>query len=225
MAKQRLQMELDSKDSEIEQLQMKLASLNSETASLSSIDNDAEDFNSESVFEGWLSIPTKQNVRRHGWKKQYVVVSSKKIIFYNSESDKQNSDPGIVLDLWYVIVCSIFSLIFNILVLPCSKVFHVRSVTQGDVIRADSKDIPRIFQLLYAGEGEARKADEPINALDMTVRGDDKAGTIMHKGHEFLMISYHMPTTCEVCPKPLWHMFRPPPALECRRKLFIIMIF
>ncbi|GAB6028973.1 Rho-associated protein kinase 2 [Chamberlinius hualienensis] len=26
-----------------------------------------------------------------------------------------------------------------------------------------------------------------------------------------------MPTTCEACPKPLWHMFKPPPALECRR--------
>ncbi len=28
-----------------------------------------------------------------------------------------------------------------------SQVFHVRSVTQGDVIRADAKDIPRIFQV------------------------------------------------------------------------------
>lgn len=28
-----------------------------------------------------------------------------------------------------------------------SKVFHVRSVTHGDVIRADPKDIPRIFQV------------------------------------------------------------------------------
>lgn len=28
------------------------------------------------------------------------------------------------------------------------KVFHVRSVTQGDVIRADAKDIPRIFQVI-----------------------------------------------------------------------------
>lgn len=26
-----------------------------------------------------------------------------------------------------------------------SKLFHVRSVTQGDVIRADAKDIPKIF--------------------------------------------------------------------------------
>lgn len=98
--KLRLQMELDSKDSEIEQLQMKLASMNSETASLSSADNDGDDFSAqESILEGWLSIPNKQNIRRHGWKRQYVVVSSKKIIFYNSESDKQNTDPVLILDL------------------------------------------------------------------------------------------------------------------------------
>ncbi|XP_065164721.1 rho-associated protein kinase 1 isoform X2 [Atheta coriaria] len=194
-ARLRLQMEVDSKDSEIEILQLKLQTFNSETASLSSAD---EDLNVDSMFEGWLSIPNKQNIRRHGWKKQFVVVSSKKVIFYNSENDKQNTDPVIVLDL--------------------CKVFHVRSVTQGDVIRADLKDIPRIFQLLYAGEGEARKTDEQGNSLDISsIKGDDKPGTIVHKGHEFLHISYHMPTTCEVCPKPMWHMFRPPPALECRR--------
>lgn len=60
-------------------------------------------------------------------------MSSKKIFFYNSESDKQNADPVLILDL--------------------NKVFHVRSVTQGDVIRADAKEIPRILQILYAGEG------------------------------------------------------------------------
>merc|ERR1719351_329518 len=54
--------------------------------------------------------------------------------------DRQNSDPTLILDL--------------------NKVFHVRSVTQGDVIRAEAKDIPRIFQILYAGEGESRKPDE-----------------------------------------------------------------
>ncbi|XP_044739220.1 rho-associated protein kinase 2 isoform X2 [Chrysoperla carnea] len=197
--KLRLQMEVDSKDSEIEQLQMKLASMNSETASLSSADNDADEYNNqqESFLEGWLSVPNKQNIRRHGWKKQYVVVSSKKIIFYNSESDKQNTDPVLILDL--------------------NKVFHVRSVTQGDVIRADAKEIPRIFQLLYAGEGEARRPRDGDSLPDVTATRDDKPGTVPHKGHELLQISYHMPTTCEVCPKPLWHMFRPPAALECRR--------
>lgn len=130
-AKLRLQMELDSKDSEIETLQMKITSMNSETASVSSIENDGEDSvlseHGAMRLEGWLSVPNKQNIKRHGWKKQYVVVSSKKIIFYNSENDKLNADPVLILDL--------------------SKVFHVRSVTQGDVIRADAKDIPRIFQV------------------------------------------------------------------------------
>lgn len=107
--KLRLQMELDCKDSEIEQLQMKLASMNSETASLSSADNDGDEFNAqESILEGWLSIPNKQNIRRHGWKKQYVVVSSKKIIFYNSASDKQNTDPVLILDLRLVAQISNF---------------------------------------------------------------------------------------------------------------------
>lgn len=219
LAKQRLTMELDSKDAEIEQLQMKMSQLNSETASLSSADNDngSEEVNStDSVFEGWLSIPHKQNIRRHGWRKQYVVVSSRKVIFYNSENDKQNTDPVIVLDL--------------------CKVFHVRGVTQGDVIRADSRDIPRIFQLLYAGEGEARKTDDAsgvaalsatVDALNPTVddatavvsgnRQSSSAQVLKHKGHEFLNISYHMPTACDICPRPIWNMFKPPPALECRR--------
>ena len=61
--------------------------------------------------------------------------------------------------------------------------FHVRSVTQGDVIRADAKDIPRIFQLLYAGEGEARRPDEQ-NQLDISSlrASDERPGTIIHKG-------------------------------------------
>ncbi|XP_054731195.1 rho-associated protein kinase 1 isoform X4 [Anastrepha obliqua] len=191
--KQKLQMEIDCKATEIEQLQSKL----NETASLSSADNDPED-TQDSVFEGWLSVPNKQNIRRHGWKRQYVIVSSRKIIFYNTEIDKQNTiDPVLILDL--------------------SKVFHVRSVTQGDVIRADAKEIPRIFQLLYAGEGEARRPDEQ-NQLDISqLLADERPSTIMYKGHEFVHITYHMPTACEVCPKPLWHMFKPPAAYECKR--------
>lgn len=78
------------------------------------------------------------------------------------------------------------------------------------------------FQLLYAGEGEARRPEEgSMTQLELPPLRDDKPGTIQLKGHEFLQISYHMPTTCEVCPKPLWHVFRPPPALECKRKYTI----
>ena len=122
-----------------------------------------------------------------------------------------------------------FFKIFFVINLFSIKVFHVRSVTQGDVIRADAKEIPRIFQLLYAGEGESRKpvdnssanitgSGSDLNSLRTTGLSEDKPNTIVHKGHEFVQISYHMPTTCEVCTKTLWNMFRPPAALECKRK-------
>lgn len=45
----------------------------------------------------------------------------------------------------------------------------------------------------------------------------EKSSYICHKGHEFIPTLYHFPTNCEACTKPLWNMFKPPPALECRR--------
>lgn len=89
-------MEIDCKATEIEHLQLKL----NEAVFLSSKESDSIEDNVDFVFEGWLSIPNKQNIRRHGWKKQFVVVSSKRIIFYNNEADKQNtSDPALIIDL------------------------------------------------------------------------------------------------------------------------------
>lgn len=35
--------------------------------------------------------------------------------------------------------------------------------------------------------------------------------------HQFIPMHYHMPTNCDSCNKPLWHMFKPPPAVECKR--------
>lgn len=81
------------------------------------------------------------------------------------------------------------------------------------------------MQLLYAGEGEARRPGDEGNTLpgvDLP-QLTDKPGTQSLKGHEFVSISYHMPTTCEVCSKQLWHMFRPSPALECRSTYYIYL--
>ncbi|CAB1331049.1 unnamed protein product, partial [Coregonus sp. 'balchen'] len=174
-----LQMALDSKDSDIEQLHNLLSSANVsslESASLSSgPDFDTDDAYAEMRLAGWLSLPVRNNTKKFGWERKYVVVSSKKILFYNSEQDKELSNPYMVLDI--------------------DKLFHVRPVTQTDVYRADAKEIPRIFQLV-SGE---------------------KSSYICHKGHEFIPTLYHFPTNCEACTKPLWNMFKPPPALECRR--------
>ncbi len=97
--KLKLSMELDTKESELEGLQSKMALVNIDTASLSSGTGDQDNMDIEHNLEGWLQVPSKQNIRRHGWKKLYVVVSSKKIIFFNSETEKQNADPTLILDL------------------------------------------------------------------------------------------------------------------------------
>ncbi|KAM6968837.1 rho-associated protein kinase 2 isoform 2-T2 [Tautogolabrus adspersus] len=193
-----LQMALDSKDSDIEQLRNHL-----QTLSVQSMDSasggsgpefDTDDaFTAETRLEGWLSLPVRTNTKKFGWEKKYVVVSSKKILFYNNEQDKEHSIPYMVLDI--------------------DKLFHVRPVTQTDVYRADAKEIPRIFQILYANEGECKKEPEFTEALAI----GEKSSYICHKGHEFIPTLYHFPTNCEACTKPLWNMFKPPPALECRR--------
>ncbi|KAK9956617.1 hypothetical protein ABG768_014339 [Culter alburnus] len=146
----------------------------------------------DSSLEGWLSM-TSKNTKRFGWEKKYVVVSSKKILFYDSEQDREQSSPFMILDI--------------------DKLFHVRPVTQTDVYRADPREIPRIFQILYANEGESKKEELAVEPLLAT----ERSSYIPHKGHEFVHTLYHFPSSCEACPRPLWHVFKPPPALECRR--------
>lgn len=132
--KLKLSMELDTKESDLEILQNKLAHLNMDTArwnkfgfktifnlfclecfllsftnfcSLSSGTGDFGDnlgsdgalISVDQNLEGWLQTPSRQNIRRHGWRKLYVTVSSKKIIFFNSETERQNSDATLIIDL------------------------------------------------------------------------------------------------------------------------------
>ncbi|RVE56971.1 hypothetical protein OJAV_G00211560 [Oryzias javanicus] len=193
-----LQMALDSKDSDIEQLRNLLQTLSVQSMDSASVSSgpefDTDDAYTETRLEGWLSLPVRNNTKKFGWERKYVVVSSKKILFYNSEQDREQSIPYMVLDI--------------------DKLFHVRPVTQTDVYRADAKEIPRIFQILYANEGESKKEPEfPVEPLAI----GEKSSYICHKGHEFIPTLYHFPTNCEACTKPLWNMFKPPPALECRR--------
>ncbi|XP_046905779.1 rho-associated protein kinase 2-like isoform X2 [Hypomesus transpacificus] len=156
-------------------------------------DQSLEPQHADARLEGWLSLPSK-NTKRFGWERKYVVMSSRKILFYNSEVDREQSNPFLILDI--------------------DKLFHVRPVTQTDVYRADAREIPRIFQILYANEGESKREQElAVEPLPPS----ERASYIGHKGHEFIPTLYHFPSSCEACTRPLWNVFKPPPALECRR--------
>jgi hypothetical protein len=82
------------------------------------------------TLENWLSIPNKRNIKKYGWKKLYVVLRKGKILFYNSlRENKESQEPYMTIDL--------------------DKVYHVRAVTQTDVVRAGTKDVAKILQILY----------------------------------------------------------------------------
>ncbi|KAF7694267.1 hypothetical protein HF521_008020 [Silurus meridionalis] len=190
-----LQMALDSKDSDIERLRCQLTSLSIhslDTTSTSSIGNEQETDEPypDTSLEGWLSLPSK-NTKRFGWDKKYVVMSSRKILFYDSEEERDQAKPFMILDI--------------------DKLFHVRPVTQTDVYRADVKEIPRIFQILYANEGESKNQEA---AMELSV--GERSAYISYKGHELVPTLYHFPSNCDACARPLWNVFKPPPALECR---------
>ncbi|CAK9304972.1 unnamed protein product [Gordionus sp. m RMFG-2023] len=162
-------------------------------------------------LEGWLGMPNKhKNVRKQGyWLMRYVVANEGKLFFYehrSSEEIQRDARPLFVLNL--------------------NKVYHVRSVTQTDVMRADSKEVPRIFQILYASEAEiAHPATRnpsltaSFNPIDSASQGNTTysgGDLLLHKGHQFQPVFFHMPCTCDHCLKPLWNVFKPPPALECK---------
>ncbi|XP_063079145.1 rho-associated protein kinase 2-like [Engraulis encrasicolus] len=208
-----LQLALDSRESDIERLRCQLSSVSIHSFDATSIGSHGNDLEPDDTYpvssdprlEGWLAMPSK-NSKRFAWDKKYVVVSSKKILFYNNEVDKEQSNPFMVLDI--------------------DKLFHVRPVTQTDVYRADVREIPRIFQILYANEGECKRGEASETSTHETLSlspgggegaGGSGAAYISHKGHELVPTLYHFPSSCEACTRPLWHVFKPPPALECRR--------
>ncbi|KRX96659.1 Rho-associated protein kinase 1 [Trichinella pseudospiralis] len=199
-AKERLLVELECKEEELELLQQKLHTLLSETCSVDSASlADVVDFNNgdsctDPRLESGVWIPDRVTTKKKGWKKHFALLSSRKIFIYNNEADKQNpSNASIILDI--------------------EKFYHVRHVTNADVRFAEEKEIPRIFQIIYAGEGESRLAGEvQPQSVDVT-----KEDVMSHKGHDFIAISFHSPTSCDICSKQLWNVLKPPPALECKR--------
>ncbi|XP_047142948.2 rho-associated protein kinase 2 isoform X1 [Hydra vulgaris] len=195
----KVMMELESKGMVIEQLQEDNKNLNTEIENLRALvpvgTNSSILHPANMKLEGWLSIPERRVKKNMLWKKQYVVVSQQKIFFFNNEQDKATNTPAMILDI--------------------GKLFHVRSVTQGDVIRVDVKDIPKIFQILYANEGESKNPEEKTEQDQLE---QDKAAVVIpFKDHQFVVMHYHMPNACDMCQRQMWHMIKPPLAVECRR--------
>ncbi|MBZ3885278.1 Rho-associated protein kinase 2 [Sciurus carolinensis] len=93
-----LQMTLDSKDSDIEQLRSQLQALHIglDSSSIGSGPGEAE---ADDGFPGTDLLSALMFVLNINRLIVYVIVSSKKILFYDSEQDKEQSNPYMVLDI------------------------------------------------------------------------------------------------------------------------------
>ncbi|XP_059146852.1 rho-associated protein kinase 1-like [Physella acuta] len=209
-AKQRLQVEMNAKDSELEQLRQKLAFSNS-TDGIGNPDDSINVLEYEGAtplvhlpvssdyhIEGWLEVPARNMQKKHGSKnkkqenkskkqenkKQYIVVNNRNIFFF---------EPVMVLDI--------------------DKLFHVRPVTKADVFREDDKDIPKIFQILYASEVVNNKPGE-VYPENGTASIDRSSAKIL-KDHDLVPINFHKSIksmSCDACKKKKWLK-----SLECKR--------
>ena len=64
------------------------------------LENGAGGESNQDRLENWLSIPNKRNIKKHGWKKLYVVLRKGKLFFYNSLKDnKESQEPYMTIDL------------------------------------------------------------------------------------------------------------------------------
>ena len=72
-----------------------------------SVGNENFIFTSGMIFklEGWLSIPERRGKKKIDWKRQYVVVSARKILFYKSDAEK-SAAPSMTLDIRLVLISS-----------------------------------------------------------------------------------------------------------------------
>ncbi|CAF3858340.1 unnamed protein product [Rotaria sp. Silwood1] len=190
----KLKRELETRRDEIEKYKRILETRGSiDNISLTSDDLDDD----RDRLESWVQIPTR-NIRRGGWKRQYAVIAKNKLLLYNSEKDQL---AAISIDV--------------------DKLYHVRAVTQGDVLRVDPNMIPKIFQVLYDSEGQTMLNNSTTtmsNSMIHSQEQDRHSGeTIEYKGHSFVVVAYRMPTQCETCNRPCYNVFSPPPCLECTR--------
>jgi chromosome segregation ATPase len=190
----KLKRDLETRRDEIEKYKRILETRGSvDNISLTSDDIDDD----RDRLESWVQIPTR-NIRRGGWRRQFAVIAKNKLLLYNSEKDQL---AAISIDV--------------------DKLYHVRAVTQGDVLRVDPNMIPKIFQVLYDSEGQVLLNNSTTTMSNSIIQSQDQdrhtGETIEYKGHSFVVVTYRMPTQCETCNRPCYNVFSPPPCLECTR--------
>uniref|UniRef100_F1KS86 Rho-associated protein kinase let-502 n=2 Tax=Ascaris suum TaxID=6253 RepID=F1KS86_ASCSU len=145
--------------------------------------------------EGYVSIRLAVK-RRHQWLECFAVFNSASLSFFINPSDRQAFQT-----------------------IQSEKLCHARHVSAADVRTAGENQLPRIFQILYAVEDGSSRRSSITDTSQLSLSGsrEDKVDKALWNRHDLVELAFHMPTSCELCVKPLSNFLRPPPAYECKR--------
>ncbi|VDM38747.1 unnamed protein product [Toxocara canis] len=149
------------------------------------------DFNNEGVVSVRLTVK-----RRHQWQECFAVFNSSGLFFFINQNDRQPFQA-----------------------IQTENLCHARHVSAADVRTAGENQLPRIFQIFYAIEDSLsrRSSSSEISQSPLSGSREDKLDKALWNRHELVELTFHMPTSCDLCVKPLSNFLRPPPAYECKR--------
>ncbi|KAL3997956.1 Protein kinase domain family protein [Acanthocheilonema viteae] len=145
-------------------------------------------------YDGAVSIRLTVK-RRQQWQECFAVFSPAGLFFYLTQNDRQPFQT-----------------------IQADKLCHARHVSAADVRCAGENQLPRIFQILYGTEENSSSRRSSVADLSsLSSSREEKLDKALWNRHDLVELTFHMPTNCDLCVKPLSNLLRPPPAFECRR--------
>ncbi|VDN07030.1 unnamed protein product [Thelazia callipaeda] len=145
-------------------------------------------------YDGAVSIRLTVK-RRHQWQECFAVFNSAGLLFYLTQNDRQPFQT-----------------------IQADRLCHARHVSAADVRFAGENQLPRIFQILYGTEENSSSRRSSVADLSsLSGSREEKLDKALWNRHDLVELTFHMPTNCDLCVKPLSNLLRPPPAFECRR--------
>ncbi|CAG9536196.1 unnamed protein product [Cercopithifilaria johnstoni] len=145
-------------------------------------------------YDGAVSIRLTVK-RRQQWQECFAVFSPAGLFFYLTQNDRQPFQT-----------------------IQADKLCHARHVSAADVRCAGENQLPRIFQILYGTEENSSSRRSSVADLSsLSGSREEKLDKALWNRHDLVELTFHMPTNCDLCVKPLSNLLRPPPAFECRR--------
>ncbi|KAK6106474.1 Protein kinase domain family protein [Brugia pahangi] len=145
-------------------------------------------------YDGAVSIRLTVK-RRQQWQECFAIFNPAGLFFYLTQNDRQPFQT-----------------------IQADRLCHARHVSAADVRCAGENQLPRIFQILYGTEENSSSRRSSVADLSsLSGSREEKLDKALWNRHDLVELTFHMPTNCDLCVKPLSNLLRPPPAFECRR--------